>query len=88
MGASVSYVRGSYSNETLNEISNATSAVNVTVNTGNEHVEKIEILMKTGAGMYKVKTIDKKKLGLEDNVDYTCCSGDSLMALTLIPTCR
>lgn len=71
VGASVSYVRGSYSNETLNEISNATSAVNVKVNTGNEHVEKIEILMKTGAGMYKVKTIDKKKLGLEDNVDYT-----------------
>lgn len=68
----VTYVKGeSYSNEVLNEISNSTSAVDITVNTGNEHVRKIELLMKTGAGMYKVKTIDKEKEKLEDNVDYT-----------------
>lgn len=70
-GCSVAYARGEFTSETLNEISNATSAVNITVNTGNEHVKKVQVLMKTGAGMYKVKTIDKEKEGLADNVDHT-----------------
>lgn len=70
--SSLAFVKGgSYSNEILNEISNSTSAVDITVNTGNEHVEKIDILMKIGFGMYKVKTVDKKKEGIADNTEYT-----------------
>lgn len=69
-GGSICFTKSSFESETLNEINNAASSLDITVNTGNSHVEKIEILMKTGAGMYKVKTVDKKKEGLKDNVDY------------------